>query len=77
LAKTGKDFQIRKSPKAAKGAQNQQSLTLSSFYRPDAIRDDPFPLPLIAPSPSPTGKAHDLRARLLENAQSLPPPAAE
>jgi hypothetical protein len=54
MAKTSKDFQIRKSPKQlfppSPSPKNQQSLTLSSFYRPDAIRGD----------------TRDLKSKLLE-----------
>lgn len=38
LTKTSKDFQIRKSPKAS--SKPPQSVTMSSFYRPDSIRGD-------------------------------------
>lgn len=44
MAKTSKDFQIRKSPKqllpSSPSPKNNQSATLSSFYRPDSIRGD-------------------------------------
>lgn len=44
MAKTSKDFQIRKSPKqiftSSPSPKNQQNLTTSSFYRPDSIRGD-------------------------------------
>lgn len=71
LMKTGKDFQIRKSPKASKNAQEPLSHTLSNFYKQDAIRDDPIIVP--SPSHSPTvripslssPKSRVLKTRLL------------
>lgn len=71
LMKTGKDFQIRKSPKAAKSPQEPLSHTFSNFYKQDAIRDDPVlvsspsqsPSIPIAPLSSPKSRA--LKTRLL------------
>ena len=79
LMKTGKDFQIRKSPKNAKNAQEPLSHTFSNFYKQDAIRDDPLlvPSPLSSPLSPPLSspKSRALKTRLLEKAQSLPPPS--
>lgn len=47
--------------KSPKASKSPQNITLSSFYRPDSIRGD----------------TKDLKARLLEGAQTISPPPAE